>query len=75
VGVGRNGGVVWVGIAGMAALGGWASPAMGAAFLAASLLPSFSFSSFSSFSAGQPNLVFFFFFFFFYPSFLHFFLL
>jgi hypothetical protein len=34
----------------MAALGGWASPAMAAAFWAASLLPSFSFSSFSSFS-------------------------
>jgi hypothetical protein len=33
----------------MVALGGWASPAMGAAFWAASLLPSFSFSSFSSF--------------------------
>jgi hypothetical protein len=31
----------------MAALGGWASPAMGAAFWAASLFPSFSFSSFS----------------------------
>jgi hypothetical protein len=47
----------------MEALGVWASPAMGAAFWAASLLPSFSFSSFSSlssFSADRPNLVFFF---------------
>jgi hypothetical protein len=41
---------VWVGVTGMEALGVWASPAMGAAFWAASLLPSFSFSSFSSFS-------------------------
>jgi hypothetical protein len=48
--VGQNGGAVWVGVAKMAALGGWASPAMAAAFWAASLLPSFSFSSFSSFS-------------------------
>jgi hypothetical protein len=45
---------VWVGVAEMVALGGWASPAMGAAFWAANLLPSFSFSSLlsSSFSAG-----------------------
>jgi hypothetical protein len=55
--MGRNGGAVWVGVSGMATLGGWASPAMGAAFWATNLLPSFSFSSFSSFSAGQPNLV------------------
>jgi hypothetical protein len=48
--MGWNGVAVWVGVAGMVALGVWASPAMGAAFWVASLLPSFSFSSFSSFS-------------------------
>jgi hypothetical protein len=47
--MGRNGSAMWVGIVGMAALGGWASPVMAAAFWAASLLRSFS-SSFSSFS-------------------------
>jgi hypothetical protein len=58
---GYHGGWVW---AGMAALGGWASPGMGGWALLASLLPSsFSFSFFSFFFIGRPNLVFFFFFF------------
>jgi hypothetical protein len=57
---GYHGGWAW---AGMAALSEWASPAMGGwASLASLLLSSFSFSFFSLFFFGRPNLVFFFFF-------------
>jgi hypothetical protein len=65
---GYHGGWAW---AAMAALGGWASPAMGGWVAGQPPSSSFSFSFFSLFFFGRLNLVFFFFFF--YTSFLQFF--